>query len=111
MRLDIGSKPDKDARVVSVEGSVDIDSAPSLRSALSSIAQEDCCLVVVDLRAVTFIDSAGVAALVGAVREVQAAGAQLRLACDEKKIAGEFHIYGLDRVVPMFSTVHEALAG
>jgi len=66
------------AACVAVAGEVDVGTAPRLRDALVE-AVADGEQVVVDLGAVTFMDSAGLAALVVAQRVAEARGVRLRL--------------------------------
>jgi anti-sigma B factor antagonist len=67
-----------DGVCVEVAGEVDIDTAPRMRRALdAALAEAD--QVVVDLGAVTFLDSAGLSVLIATQRKADAAGVTLRL--------------------------------
>jgi anti-anti-sigma factor len=66
------------AACVAVAGEVDVEAAPRLRDALVE-AVADGEQVVVDLSSVTFMDSAGLSALVVAHRVAEARGVRLRL--------------------------------
>ena len=109
MRLEVSHRPDKDARIISVNGACDGEAGPSLASALTEAVEDGCSVVVVDLCATTLIDAGGVAALLGAAKQVQAAGVQLRIACDGGTLVRNFRVYGLDRVIPHFRGIDEAL--
>ena len=66
------------AACVAVAGEVDVETAPRMRDALvEAIADGE--QVVVDLGAVTFMDSSGLSALVVAQRVAEARGVRLRL--------------------------------
>lgn len=64
-------------RVVTVSGEVDIGSKPDLAAALAPSGDP----LLVDLAAVTFMESAGVAALVAARQAVDGHGYRLAIVC------------------------------
>lgn len=65
--------------VVSVRGEVDLYTAPKLREQLDGAVQGDQPRVVVDLTQLDFIDSTGLGVLVGALKQVRAAGGDMTL--------------------------------
>lgn len=78
--LSLGSTPLPGKVVVTVRGDLDAATAPRLRSVLSDLidAEGVRCLVV-DLEGLTFIDSAGIYALVQALKQVRSRGGDLAL--------------------------------
>ena len=58
------------ATVVTLAGEIDVDVAPRLRSALTDAAEAGAPLLVVDLNAVSFLDSSGLAAFVSVNRQL-----------------------------------------
>jgi anti-sigma B factor antagonist len=109
MAFEVRSTRDKDACVVCVVGEVDLYSSPSLKSTLMAMAEGDTSLVIVDLGAATFIDSAGIGVPVGALRRAKESGDELRVVCNQNNIAKILRLTGLDRVLPIFDTVEHAL--
>ena len=79
------------ATVVSVAGEVDMITAPKLRECLLA-TQGD---VVVDLSAVSFLDSSGIAALINARSQLDAAGGNLTLRNPKGLIRRALEIIGL----------------
>ena len=65
--------------------------------------------LVVDLDQVSFIDSSGLAALVGAARRAAAHGASLQVVCAQPRIRQLFRLTGLDGQIPLPPTLDEAL--
>ena len=65
--------------------------------------------LVVDLDQVSFIDSAGLAALVGAARRAAAHGASLQMVCARPRTRQLFRLTGLDGRIPLASTLDGAL--
>jgi anti-sigma B factor antagonist len=65
---------------------------------------------VVDMTRTRFCDSAGIAALIEAHRRAQAAGGQMLLAVSGAGVPRIFELTGVDRVIPSFTSLEEALA-
>jgi anti-sigma B factor antagonist len=81
-RIDVRAATSSSGTTVRVSGEVDSTTAPGLRSCLLEvIARPGGAAVEVDLREVTFLDSAGLSALATAHRAAQAAGRALRMRC------------------------------
>ena len=98
------------AAVISAAGDVDLTNAGPLRDALLSAFNAGATAVVVDLTAATFLDSAGVAALVRASRRARTDGADLRVAAAESAVLRVLDLVGLDQLVPVYPSVEAALA-
>ncbi|KQS69182.1 hypothetical protein ASG41_22165 [Modestobacter sp. Leaf380] len=95
MRVDVeGAGEDL---VVVVSGEVDSMTAPGLRESLAEVlARPGAVRVVVDLAAVTFLDSAGLCALAAAHRDVRSTGRTLLLrAGDNRAVLRPLQITGL----------------
>ena len=81
-RIDVRAATSSSGTVVCVTGEVDSTTAPGLRSCLLEvIARPGATAVEVDLRGVTFLDSAGLSALATAHRAAAAAGRVLEMRC------------------------------
>ena len=94
--------------IVAVAGEVDIATVTRLRERLFELAASGRPLVV-DLDQVRFIDSAGLAALVGAARRAAAHGASLQAVCARPRTRQLFRLTGLDGQVPLARTLDGAL--
>lgn len=66
--------------------------------------------VVVDLDEVPFMDSAGLAVLIGAVRRIRDAGGDAAVACDRQPLRRLLTTAGLDRIVTLASSASDAAA-
>ena len=95
--------------IVTAAGEIDISSVTLLRERLFELAASSRYLVI-DLDQVTFIDSAGLSALVGAANRAAAHGGSLHVVCTRPKIRKLFRLTGLDRRLPPAPTLDEALA-
>ena len=67
--------------------------------------------LVVDLTRTRFCDSAGMHALVDAHKRARVEGGQVLLAVSGAAVPRILEITGIDRVLPRFDSVAEALAG
>jgi len=83
-------------RTVAVSGEVDTMTAPAVRAAVDSAAAQDGVdEIVVDLRAVTFLDSAGICALAAGHGPAAAAGTRVRLLCSPGSVVRVLQLTGL----------------
>ena len=98
-----------DAGVLIVSGEVDIFTAPQLKERLVEQFDAGVTRLVVDLTAVTFIDSTALGVLIGGVRRVNGAGGVMALVVDSRPVERVLGITGLDRVFSMYHTRAEAL--
>ncbi len=96
--------------VVAVRGEVDFGSAPRLRELLVATAMEGHHRVVVDLRAVDFLDSTGLGVLVGALKRYRTLRCDLHLVISTSRIRSVFELTGLTSAFPIHDTVGAALA-
>lgn len=97
--------------VMSVFGELDVATSPDLRERLIDLVAEGRTRLVIDLDGVDFLDSTGLGTIVGALKRVRTHGGDLRLVCSQSRIARLFEITGLDKAVPLQSTLDAAVAG
>jgi anti-sigma B factor antagonist len=83
---------------VHVSGEVDIDAAADLRLVLHRAIATGFPDLVIDLRAVTFIDSTGLGVMVGALREARRPPGTVTLVVSNPRLLRVLRISGLDRV-------------
>ncbi|MFG1749931.1 STAS domain-containing protein [Streptosporangium sandarakinum] len=96
-------------RLLVVTGDLDHHTSPGLRDTVEELPMEAGSGVVVDLSALTFCDSTGIAVLIAAHQRAQAAGASLALAGIDPDIARVFRIMGLDRLLSFYDTAEDAV--
>jgi anti-sigma B factor antagonist len=109
MDLEIEFSQDGDACIVTLQGEVDIYTAPALRERLIEASETDCSTVVVDMTEVDFIDSSGLGVLVSALKRVRENDGQMRIVTAKEPILRIFRITGLDRVFELSPTLPEAV--
>ena len=106
--LTIAVRHEQDCVIVTAAGEIDISTVTPLRDRLFEVAASGAPLVV-DLERVSFIDSVGLATLVGTANRAAAHGGSLQVACARPKIRQLLRLTGLDRRIPLARTLDEAL--
>ncbi len=99
-----------DVAILTVSGDLDLASciklAPELNAALRSAARA----ILIDLEAVSLVDSSGIALLLNAFRHLEHTGRRLAIACPMGSPRRTFEVTALDRQLPLYETRQEALA-
>ncbi|RDI50824.1 anti-anti-sigma factor [Nocardia mexicana] len=98
-----------EATVLTVAGEVDLATAPALENAIEATLGGKPAALIIDLAQVTFLASAGMAALVGAH---QRAGQSTRIAvvADGPATSRQLRMTNLDQVFTLHSSLDQALA-
>lgn len=99
-----------DLGLVVLEGELDISTAPRFKADLYALVDEGARDIVVDLTAVTFIDSTALGVLIGGVRRVRPAGGSIVLVVDGRAVRRALALTGLDRVFTICDTREQAVA-
>ena len=106
--LDITVRDERGVVVAAVAGEIDIASVAQLRERLYELAGNGGTLIV-DLNRVTFIDSAGLGALVGTARRAAENGGSLYAVCAQPQPRRLLWLTGVDKRIPLAATVAGAL--
>jgi len=106
--LTIEVRHEQGRAIVTAAGEIDISTVTRLRERVFELAASGAPLVV-DLDQVSFIDSVGLAVLVGAANRAAASGSSLQVTCARPKICQLMRLTGLDRTIPLASSLDEAL--
>ena len=109
--LSIDTDNKQDISVMSVKGRVDSETAPQFDSALSKLIRDNRNRIVLNLQGVEFLSSAGLRAMVKALKDAQGAGGDVRLVSVSAPIQGILLTVGFNQMFKTFSTTEEALAG
>jgi anti-sigma B factor antagonist len=108
LRVDISTQDS--SATVSPVGEIDLDTVGLLSASLSDTIAAGADRVVVDFAHVTYIDSAGLGALVGAHKKLRAAGGALVLLCEHPRVMRLFKVTGLTKLFTIESAGASALA-
>jgi anti-anti-sigma factor len=108
-RLSVSVRREDGSAIVTVSGDLDLSTVSLLRDPLYELTDEGG-PVIVDLEQVTFIDSTGLGALVGAYRRTAAHGGSLYAVCARPQARKLLWLTGVDRRIPLSESLDEALA-
>ncbi len=101
MDLTIGVHASGPVRVVRMEGSCDLATAPRLRQTLQPFIPPDVNEVVLDVSLLEFIDSTGLGVVLGALRRLREGGGTLRITGANGIVRRVLEITDLDKVIPL----------
>lgn len=96
--------------VVAVAGDIDLHRSAALQQGLLGLLDEQPSKVVVDLSAVAYMDSSGVASLVKLLSRTRKLGVALILLAPSDKVKSIFEITRLNSVFTIVDTKEEAMA-
>lgn len=96
--------------IVAAPEEVDMSNARELESALLEAAANGPGTLVADMTRTQFCDSSGIRTLLVAHKRAQADGAELLLVVPGAAVLRAFAIVGIDRVIPNFVRLDDALA-
>jgi len=97
--------------IMNVKGRVDSSTAPELDNALENLLNNEKNKIVLNLEAVEYLSSAGLRALVKALKDAQKAGGDLRLAAVSEPIKVILRTVGMLQMFKMYPSEQEAMAG
>jgi anti-anti-sigma factor len=96
--------------VVAASEEIDVTNAEALRSALLTAAADGHGTLVVDMTRTQFCDSSGLHTLIAAHKRAEAEGREVLLVIPGTTVLRVFALTAMDRVIPNFTTLAEALA-
>jgi anti-sigma B factor antagonist len=97
-----------DMGLICLDGRLDAAAANEVKAVLGELIEQGCSRVIVDLAAVPFIDSSGLAALVSGLRLAREHGGRLVLSGVQPQAKTVFQLTMLDRVFLIYSNPDEA---
>ncbi len=96
--------------VLPLKGEIDLHVSPSVTQSLDAMTEERPERIVIDLSDATYIDSAGLAALILAMQKVEAYGGRFFLTGVHETMRSIFETSRLDQIFQIFPDVDAALA-
>src|SRR5436190_15632147 len=92
----------KSANVFTPEGAIDLHVSPEMRASLRTIIDEKPTRLVVDLSRVPYVDSSGIAVLIGAMQSLELEGGVFMLAGAQEAAQTILESAGLDQYFRLF---------
>ena len=97
---------------VALSGELDAYDAPAMRAVFADVAAQNAGgAVVLDLTAVSFLDSTALGTIVGLLRRVREGEGELRVVLPETQARRIFEVTALERALDVYPSRETALAG
>lgn len=108
--MDIQTEDRPPFKVLCLSGDVDLHSSPEAREAILACLKQKCA-VLVDLSAVTYMDSSGVASLVEGYQTAKKQGLKFGLVAVAQPVMNVLKLARLDTVFPIHASFEECVTG
>ena len=111
MNLDSEHRKQDQVWIIRVDGEVDLYSSPAMRQELKKAIKAKVKAVLIDLSAVDYMDSSGVATLIEALQALKKSKNRLALVGAAQPVMQVLKFAKLDQVFDLFDTIEEAITG
>ncbi len=108
--MEIVKKKEKDALVISIKGRLDAVTTPVLDKDLAELMAGGENFVVLNLRDLDYISSAGLRTILAATKKLREKQGRLHLASLKNVVREVFDISGFSSIIPVFETVDGAVS-
>ena len=108
--MQITTQEQKRVSVMSVAGRVDSATAPDLENGLKALVESDKTQIVLDLKDVEYMSSAGLRAMVSTLKAVKRVNGDLRLASPSPRVEEVLRLAGLTSIFSIHPSRDEAVA-
>ena len=109
--MDIQTERENGTLVAKVEGRIDGVNARDFEEALKAAISGDDSTVVMDLKGLSYISSAGLRVILLIAKTLRKRNAELMLCSLSDPIREVFEISGFDKIIPVHASREEALGG
>lgn len=111
MSLQISTRvPSDPVAIIEIAGELDSSNCNDLREEINHQVAKTRQMLLVDLRAVTFVDSTGLGVLVGGLKKMREREGRFILVSTHPRVKRILEVSGLVKVFSVFQTPEEALA-
>ncbi len=107
--MDIQTRPEGRATVISASGKIDAMTAPSFESSISDLIGEGKLCLVLDLGAVEYISSAGLRVILASAKSLKGKSGKLLLANARGSVQEVLEISGFGTVFSIYDSLEAAL--
>ncbi len=107
--MEIETRKEENATVVSVTGKMDAISSPELEKELSQLMAEGEKAFVVDLGELDYISSAGLRVILATAKRLKEREGKIVLASLKDMVKEVFDISGFSAIIPIYESVESAL--
>ena len=96
--------------VCRVDGEIDITCSPELKKIFDKLISQKTPKIVIEMSKVTYVDSSGLATLVGILKNMRSYGGKMRLSNLSPKIKSLFEITKLEKLFDIVADEAQALS-
>ena len=107
--MEISTKDMKRVSLVTVSGRVDSATAPDFEKALQALIQANRSQVILDLKGVEYMSSAGIRGMVSALKAAKNGGGDVRLAQPSTRVRDVLELAGLVSIFTIYQDLVEAV--
>ncbi len=108
-QLRVDSRTEKDRIVISLDGELDMASAPLLQAALENAETDAASVLVLDLRELRFMDSTGLRIILWAHERLHGRGQELALTTGSSQVQRLLSVSGVGEHLRVIATPDELL--
>lgn len=108
-QVNVFVRPEAEAYIVTAEGRVDSTNAHELDATLSQLISDGNKDLVLDLAKITYMSSAGLRAIVSALRSAKRRNGDVRIGAASERVVEVFSLAGLTPLFQMFDDVETAV--
>ncbi len=102
--MQISTEDIKQAVAIAVAGRVDSSTAPELENALKKLVEANRTQIVLDLKGVEYMSSAGLRAMVSTLKAVKRVNGDLRLASPSPRVEEVLRLAGLTSIFSIYGS-------
>lgn len=107
--MDINHEIRRGISIITIRGNMSADVIEQKRGEIESMASGDGQKLVLDLKGVDFIDSAGIGAIVFLVKRCRLSGGAVKIAHVQGQVKDVFRMAGLDKALDLYPSTDSAL--
>jgi stage II sporulation protein AA (anti-sigma F factor antagonist) len=107
--MEIVTRKEKNAAVVSIKGRMDAISSPEFEKELSELMAEGQKDFIIDFGELDYISSAGLRSILAAAKKLESKEGKLLLSSLKDMVKEVFEISGFTAIIPVYESVESAL--
>ena len=107
--MNIVTKKDEKAMIVSLEGRMDALSSPEFEKEMNGLVDKDETLLVVDCSNLEYISSSGLRSILTVAKKLKTRNGRILLASLTDMVKEVFEISGFSNIIPIHSSLEDAL--
>jgi anti-anti-sigma factor len=109
--MNITTRDVDEVKVVALEGELDLKASPEAEKQMNQLREDGVKKILIDLKKLEFISSAGLRVLLATAQEMKAAGGDLRVCSLNKTVKEVFDISGFSTLLMVFDNEAKAMVG